>query len=72
MLKFTEHNLERKRDLTRAHNANAQAKKAAAAKRTLLLQQQAGILLKIIVNEGFVIKTSLPNKCRIIQAGMHC
>ena len=42
MLKFTQLNLERKRDLSRAHNANAEAKKVAAAKRTLLLQQQAG------------------------------
>jgi len=33
MLKYTEYNLDRKRDLSRAHSASAQAKKAAAAKR---------------------------------------
>lgn len=40
MLKYTEHNLERKRDLSKAHNANAQAKKAAAAKRKAEQQPQ--------------------------------
>jgi hypothetical protein len=43
MLKYTEHNKSRQRDLHRAHSANTQAKKAAAAKRkaeTLLQQQQ--------------------------------
>ena len=33
MLKYTEYNLDRKRDLSRAHSVQAQAKKAAAAKR---------------------------------------
>jgi predicted flap endonuclease-1-like 5' DNA nuclease len=33
MLKYTEYNLDRKRDLAKAHSASAQAKKAAAAKR---------------------------------------
>jgi hypothetical protein len=43
MLKYTEHNKSRQRDLHRAHSASTQAKKAAAAKRkaeTLLQQQQ--------------------------------
>ena len=39
MLKYTEHNIERKRDLSKAHNANA-AKRAAAAKRKAELQPQ--------------------------------